>query len=119
MAKWVGTVSATYTVPTNFGSVDLNLDYWRTSDVALQPGAGDNELGTAPWDTQKGYGLLNGRLAFNLDDGHWVLEGWAKNMFDKKYFTYGLDLTASTSLGYADAWGGIPRTWGAQATYRF
>jgi iron complex outermembrane receptor protein len=87
--------------------------------VPLQPGAGDNALGSAPWDTQKAYGLLNGRLAFNLDNDHWVLEAFAKNIFNKSYFTYALDLTASSSLGYADAWGAIPRTWGAQATYKF
>jgi iron complex outermembrane receptor protein len=119
VAKWVLTVSANYNVPTTFGSIDLNMDYWHTSDVPLQPGAGDNALGSAPWDTQKAYGLLNGRLAFNLDNDHWVLEAFAKNIFNKSYFTYALDLTASSSLGYADAWGAIPRTWGAQATYKF
>jgi iron complex outermembrane recepter protein len=119
ISKWVVTVSADYNVPTYFGSIDFDINYWRTSAVPLQPGAGDNEMGTAPWDTQPGYGLLNGRLAFNLDNGHWVVDAWSKNMLNKEYFTYGLDLTASTSLGYADAWGGVPRTWGVDATYKF
>jgi iron complex outermembrane receptor protein len=119
IAKMTFTVSAGYVVPTDFGSIDLNLDYWHTSAVPLQPGAGDNQLGSAPWDTQPQYGLFNGRLAANLDNGHWTIAAWSKNIFNKNYFTYGLDLTASTSLGYADAWGAVPRTWGVDASYRF
>lgn len=119
VAKMVFTVSAGYNVPTNFGSMDLNLDYWHTSAVPLQPGAGDNELGSAPWDTQPSYGLLNGRLAANFGGGHWTVAGWSKNILNKEYFNYGLDLTAATSLGYALAWGGVPRTWGVEASYRF
>jgi iron complex outermembrane receptor protein len=119
VAKMTFTASAGYNVPTDFGSVDLNLDYWHTSAVPLQPGAGDNQLGTAPWDTQPAYGLFNGRLAVNLDKDHWTIAAWSKNIFNKNYFTYALDLTASTSLGYAVAWGAVPRTWGVDATYRF
>jgi iron complex outermembrane receptor protein len=119
VARFTFDVTGEYNVPTSFGSIDLNVDYWRTSAVPLAPFSGDNELGNAPWDVQPGYGLLNGRLAFNLDQDHWTISAWGKNLLNKEYFTYALDLTAASSLGYANSWGGLPRTWGVQASYKF
>jgi len=87
-------VSAGYVVPTRtFGSIDLTWTL-HTSAVPLQPGAGDNH-----WGALRGIRTpvrpCSGRLAANLDHGHWTIAAWSKNIFNKNYFTYGLDLTAS------------------------
>lgn len=120
VAKFVSTISAQYKQPTSFGDVSFNVDYWHTSDVPLQPGAGTATSGgpsnTNPWATQKAYGLLNGRIAANIGD-KWEIGVWGKNLTQKHYFTYNLDVTAS--LGYANSWGNAARTFGADATMRF
>jgi iron complex outermembrane receptor protein len=118
--KFAHTTSASYVQPTSFGDVAFSIDYFHTSDVPLQPGAGPATSGgpsnTNPWATQKAYGLLNGRLAANVGDS-WSVGVWGKNLANKHYFTYNLDLTAA--LGYAVSWGGSARTFGADVTYRF
>jgi iron complex outermembrane receptor protein len=116
--KFTYTLSAGYSLPTTWGSVDLNLDYWHTSDVPLQPDAANDEHGTNPWDTQKAYGLFNARLSTTIHDNLTVAI-WGKNIFNKKYYTYDLDLTADNSLGYATSWGGTPATWGGEVIFKF
>jgi iron complex outermembrane receptor protein len=119
VAKFTYALSAGYAYPTDFGSVNLNVDYWHTSAVPLQPDAGNDEHGTNPWATQNAYGLLNAKLSFELVERNMVLGLWGKNILGKKYDTYNLDLTADSSLGYAVSWGGVPATWGAEAVVRF
>lgn len=120
VAKFVYTLTADYKIPTSWGEINANLSYWHTSDVPLQPGAGTASAGGGtnknPWATQQAYGLLSGRLSTEIGDV--VTIGlWGKNIANKKYFTYNLDLSAS--LGYAVSWGNAPRTFGADVTYRF
>jgi iron complex outermembrane receptor protein len=122
IADFVYTLSAAYKQPTTFGSVGLSASYWHTSSVPLQPDAGPATFGGPtnpnPWATQKAYGLLNGRAEVNFGEAL-SLAVWGKNLTNKNYFTYNLDVTAPTSFGYASSWGGEPRTWGAEVTYRF
>lgn len=117
VGKFVWTLSGDYKAPTSFGSVDFNVNYWHTSDVSINPGGGADALGSAPWNTQKAYGLLNGRIAANLYDDKLTITAWGKNLTGKKYFSYNTDLTSS--IGYAISFGNAPRTFGAEATYRF
>jgi iron complex outermembrane receptor protein len=119
VAEFVFTASAAYDVDLPFGDLNLNASYWHTSSVALQPGVVgiDGVLGSNPFETQKAYGLLNGRAALSVDNSNLTVALWAKNLLNKKYFTYGLDLTQS--LGYANAWGNAPRTFGGEVTFKF
>ena len=116
VSKFVWTLSADYRMPTSFGKIAVNLNYWHTSSIPLQPDAGVHEDGSNPWDTQKAFGLLNGRVEATIHD-RVTIGIWGKNLTNKYYYTYGLDLTKS--LGYALAWGGAPRTFGADVKYKF
>ena len=120
VAKLVYTISAGYKTSTPWGALKADISYWHTSDVPLQPGQGTALAGgpsnTNPWATQRAYGLLNGRISADYGD-NFSLGIWAKNVAGKKYYSYDLDLTAQ--LGYALNWGGMPRTWGVDLTYKF
>jgi iron complex outermembrane receptor protein len=119
VAEMVFTATVGYNVALPFGDLDINASYWHTSSVALQPGVTglDGVLGSNPFSTQKAYGLLNGRAALTLDNKNVTIAMWGKNLLNKKYFNYALDLTQS--LGYATAWGNAPRTFGGEVTFRF
>jgi iron complex outermembrane receptor protein len=65
---------------------------------------------------QKGYGLLNGRIAARVGSDTEIAV-WAKNIADKRYFTGGLNIAGS--LGFADATVGNPRTFGVQISHNF
>ncbi len=117
--KFTYTLSAQYDYPASFGSVVMNVDYWHTSSVPLQPDAGNDEHGTNPWATQKPYGLLNAKLSVELEAQNMTIGFWGKNILGQKFDTYNLDLTADSSLGYAVSWGGVPATWGGEVTLRF
>ena len=120
IADFVYTLSAAYRQPVSFGEIGLSVEYWHTSDVPLQPGAGPATTGgptnSNPWATQKAYGLLNARAEVVLGNDL-TIGVWGKNLADKEYFTYNLDVTAS--LGYANSWGGAPRTFGIDVRYDF
>ncbi|AMK25581.1 TonB-dependent receptor [Sphingobium sp. TKS] len=117
VADFVWTLSAAYKMPTSFGSIDANIAYWHTSDVPLDPDGGPSGFGDAPWNTQKAYGLLSARVAAQILDGQATIALWGKNLLDKEYYTFGTDLTKS--LGHAISWGGTPRTYGLELTFRF
>lgn len=117
--KFTYTISAGYSHPVDFGSIDLNVDYWHTSAIPLQPDEGTNQDGANPWATQKAYGLLNAKLSIRLEERNMDIGFWGKNILGQKYDTYGLDLTADSSLGYAVTWGAVPATWGGEVTLRF
>lgn len=117
IAKLTWTASIGYQIPTSFGKVSLDADYWHTSDVPLAPDAGPLQNGAAPYNTQQAYGLLNGRVAVELEDQRLTISAWAKNILKKKYFNYNFDILQS--VGYAASFGNLPRTWGIEATYRF
>lgn len=118
VAKWVWTLTGDYTRTTPFGELDANLSYWHTSDTPLQPGLpGPGGFGSNPWDIQKAYGLLDGRIALTLPGDKLTVALWGKNLLDKEYFTAGLDVT--NTLGYAINYGNAPRTFGAEISYKF
>lgn len=61
-----------------------------------------------------GYWLFNGRLTY--DTPKWALSVWGKNLSNKFYYTYGLNINVF-GLDYLNR--GTPRTYGLEATYRF
>ena len=62
-----------------------------------------------------GYWVWNGRVSV-LHENHWDLSAWAKNVFDKRYVTQGVNQAA---FGFGYRVYGAPRTYGLSATYQF
>ena len=111
-------ISPSYTLPVEFGEIHFQLDYVYQSRQNLQPSLAfprDQEL-PVPGMIQKGYGLLNGRIAARVGD-HTEIAVWAKNITDKRFFTGGLNIAGS--LGFASATVGNPRTFGIQLSHSF
>jgi len=118
VSKWTFSLSPSYVVPTDFGEIRFQVDYTYQSKMNLAPSLSfprDQEL-PVPGLIQKGYGLLNARVAAKIGD-QTELALWAKNLTDERYFTSGLNLAAST--GFANASVGDPRTFGVQFTQSF
>jgi len=111
-------ISPSYTLPVEFGEIHFQLDYVYQSRQNLQPALAfprDQEL-PVPGMIQKGYGLLNGRIAARVGEDTEIAV-WGKNITDKRYFTGGLNLAGS--LGFANATVGNPRTFGVQISHNF
>jgi iron complex outermembrane receptor protein len=66
---------------------------------------------------QNGYTLWNMRLTGESPSGRESVSLWVQNLFDRHYFTSIFNTDASLNFSYAQR--GLPRTFGAQATYRF
>jgi len=69
----------------------------------------------APVDLQPSYGVLDVHAGFTSGRG-WELSAWVKNVANKYYRVYNLDLSG---LGYNEAVYGPPRWWGATFTYHW
>jgi len=87
--------------------VDLNLDGNYTSRVFY-------DIAETPELSQPGYWVANARLAYNAK--RFSIGAGVKNIFNEKYFTYGLGLRFA-GLDYLIR--GKPRTYAVDATVRF
>lgn len=74
------------------------------------------ELVNAPADYQSSYAVSNARLTYTTADDRWEVAAWVRNLADRAYRVYGLDLSA---LGFEQSVYGPPRTFGATFTYRW
>jgi len=118
ISKFTFGISPSYTLPVSFGEIHFQADYVYQSRINLQPALTfptDREL-PVPAMIQKGYGLLNGRIAIRIGD-QTEIALWGKNLTDKRYFNSGLNI--ANSLGIANAVVGTPRTVGAQVSQKF
>jgi iron complex outermembrane receptor protein len=66
--------------------------------------------------SQKAYALVNGSLSFQSADHRWGASIWAKNLLNKFYYTYRLDVDF---IGENYQHPGAPRTFGATLNYSF
>ena len=127
--KWTWNLGATQTFPTSFGAVSLHADYAYIADRAMdaataktlaQGGTQANidavAIGNAA-SIVKGYGLLNGRIAINLDSPDIELAFWGRNLTNQAWFTNVFN--SYTGLGATVQFQGAPRTYGATATIKF
>lgn len=114
------------------GSLRFHLDYgWRSVQysspiqlstpariglTAVQIAAGNAAL----QNTSKlpSYGLLNGRVAFQLENPNLELAFYARNIAKKKYITRLLALE-NTPFGLTAYMPGDPRTFGASVSFKF
>lgn len=89
------------------GTVDLNVDASYTSRTYF-------DIAQTEAVSQKGYWVSNARLAYNGE--RFSFGAGVKNIFNEKYFTYGLALRFA-GLDYLIR--GTPRTYSVDATIRF
>jgi iron complex outermembrane recepter protein len=111
---WSGTVAADYSVPVGdrmSASVHLEANtrsrQWYN---AFNGQYGNENIG------QAGYTLFDGRAALQVGDGY-ELALWVKNMFDKRYTSYAINIQSAWGMDYLLP--GPPRTFGGTVTYRF
>jgi iron complex outermembrane receptor protein len=94
-------------------SATVNLAY--QSKVNLGP---DNDsIYDGGYQNQGGYGLLNARIALDIPHYGVVVEGWGKNLTDRKYLTGSTDVVGA--LGTGIAYLSDPRTFGFSVTKKF
>ncbi len=127
--KWTWNIGATQTFETSFGDVSLHADYAYIADRAMdaatakplaQGGTQANIDAIAIANAAsivKGYGLLNGRIAINLDSPDIELAFWGRNLANQAWFTNVFN--NYTGLGATVQFQGAPRTFGATATIKF
>ncbi len=75
------------------------------------------ELINAPVDLQPSYAIANAHLGYGSTDGRWSVTGYVRNLADKYYRIYNLDL--SGFLGFNQGVYGPPRTYGATFVYHW
>lgn len=132
--KWTANLAATQRIPFSGGEFVANMNYayqGRRSMCADTPdltyGTGTNPADTAAkraadyavYNEQcslKGYGLLNGRVGVELDNGI-ELSVWGKNLLETHY--YKSQFNGYLSLGQSIKFQGEPRMFGATIGYKF
>ena len=116
----------------NAGTLRLRVDYgWRSKQYgAPMQLAASARAGLTPEQIDAGnaalqktslipsYGILNGRIAFELDDPDLEIAFYARNITQKKYFTRLLSLE-NTPFGITAYTPGDPRTYGVSLTWRY
>ena len=111
-------VGLNYTAPpTTTGVFSANVNwYWQDKTMFIV----NNQTPGAQADEGWAYYLVNGRLAYTgipLQKGTLDLAVFARNLFDRKYRTYGIDF--GPQFGYSINNYGNPRTFGLQLAYNF
>lgn len=121
-------IGATQNIPVALGTLVLHADYGYVGPQYFNPVtaafqqplvtqalyAAENRLTRI-----KGYGLLNARIALQLDQPDVELALFAKNLTDEEYATRVFSDVYSVGLGFASEFIGEPRTYGVALTYRF
>jgi iron complex outermembrane receptor protein len=107
--KWSINAVARYEWSVPLGRLAVQADTkWNSSQYM--------ELVNAPADYEGSYAVTNARATFSSADGRWEVAGWVRNLSDRWYRVYGLDLSA---IGFEQSVYGPPRTYGATVTYRW
>ena len=121
-----------YSKDVGAGTIKLHADYsWRSEAYHAPLAASTGQrVGKTPaqidvisrnlQDTAKlpSYGLLNARIAFQLDEPNLEFALYARNIAKEKYFTRYLPVE-NTPLAFTSYMPGDPRTYGASVTFRF
>jgi iron complex outermembrane receptor protein len=114
-------LSADYTTPVGPGDVNFHLDYaYRGVTYTVGPLVGAGLFGGTNPTTNRipAYGILNGQVALQLQDGRIELAVYGRNIMKKKYYQRLLALQ-DTALGLTSYLPGDPRTYGVSLTYKF
>ena len=113
-------VGVSYTAPpTSVGVFSARVDtFWQNDQIIFTvPLPGNTGVRNIDgW----AYAVVNGRIQFTeipLEKGSLDLYAFGKNLFDRKYRTWGIDF--GDSLGFTSTAYGTPRTFGVGMTYNF
>ncbi|MDB5444764.1 MAG: hypothetical protein JWQ97_81, partial [Phenylobacterium sp.] len=105
-------VGGRYVAPTAAGDLSLDMDYRWQSKVALAP-----ETASLSQVTQKAFGLLNGRIALQIEAWDAEVSIFGKNITAEEYYVSATSL--ERALGYNVVQIGDPRTYGVEFKKRF
>ncbi|ALR20419.1 TonB-dependent receptor [Sphingobium baderi] len=133
--KWIYNVAATQRIPYSGGELVASMNYAYQGSRAMCNDTPDLTYGTSatnPADTAakraadyavynqqcklKGYGLLNGRIGLELNNGI-ELSIWGKNLLETHYYVS--QFNGYLSLGQSIKFQGAPQTFGATIGYKF
>jgi iron complex outermembrane receptor protein len=89
-------------------------NYGQTPCNQPAPGFNILQAGSAIACGNPGYWLFNARLTYSTP--RWSLAAWTKNLTNKYYYTYGLNINVF-GLDYLNR--GMPRTFGLEGTLKF
>jgi iron complex outermembrane receptor protein len=109
--KWTYDIGTSYVTPVPYGELRANLNFNYTAKVDFRPGTP-----TESSVTQPKFGLLDGRIAWNIDRANVNIALFGKNLTNKKYLNAATNLQ---SLGYNVGFPGDPRTVGIQVRKTF
>lgn len=110
-------LSAQYSIPIDFRGPEW-LQGWLTPRLEWRYQSAFRTLGPeVPQARQSHLNLLNARLSYDFLDDHAQIALWALNLTDEVYF----DTTQSIASFFGNIlnYTGLPRTWGAELSYRF
>jgi iron complex outermembrane recepter protein len=99
--RWTGNAAANYVLDTGFGNINPSLGYHYQTASTLNAGG----LTFA----QAGYGLFDGRVAFNITRWNLEIAAYGRNLANKLYIAQSAE----------DSTIGDPRTFGVTFTKRF
>jgi iron complex outermembrane receptor protein len=99
--RWTGNAAANYVIDTQFGNINPSLNFHYQTASTLNAGS--------TLYAQAGYGLVNGRVAFNIDRWNLQIAAFARNLANKIYIAQSAEFSTI----------GDPRTYGVTLTKRF
>ncbi|SCW64089.1 iron complex outermembrane recepter protein [Sphingobium faniae] len=117
VTKWSWNAAASYEIPVGDAILRPSTDMVYQSTANFQADSNTPALNSALYTTQKGYALVNARLAYEWDGGDTSVSLWVKNIADKKYMINALDV--AQSIGFVVQNYGPPRSYGIQFTKTF
>jgi iron complex outermembrane receptor protein len=110
-------IAGTYPIDTGFGTLTLSANYGYHSKARYFAPALGNDLSVLSAIEQKGYGLLDARVSFDLQNRPITLSIYCQNCADKKYIVASTNF--SPPLGLGINYPGVARLYGASLKYRF
>jgi iron complex outermembrane receptor protein len=99
-----------WNTPSLSGSISAQLDYSFTSSFW-------SDIRNFSASQLPSYALIDARLEWHSQSGHWQVAAFANNLADKRYYTIGYDL--STVTGSDSLVPGKPRWLGVELRYGF
>jgi iron complex outermembrane receptor protein len=109
--KWMASVHAQVNAPTSLGDLTGQISYdWQSTTVLAPDAQFDSQV------TQKAYGLLNGRVALDLDEINGTVAVYGRNMLNKKYASGAI--AVDRALGFNAVVYGEPARVGVELTLR-